>query len=612
MEMSFYNFFDKNLKEFFPMVFSLHLFALSFFIALILKKVHSSSTIGLQISLSSLCIGFLILTVVNKIGKSNRTIDEGFGQNRYQNNLWQLSSLILIFMIPLFLLYPAHPALKGYASYLVLITYGGCALFLRWINSLPRSDFESLLRMASNKEKIIVPCGIIFYTLILFAMAKIKYQNFGGYNPDDAAFYKFFLNVSRGIWHGDVYEGTTLLTWHIDFLIYPFAMLFSLWPIYDTFLLIKVGMIGLSAIPLYLIIRNDHDPLTVMLIVGAYLFFHQIAGASVADFHEVVFAPFFLLFTFYFYKHKRFPAFIVFMWMSLLIKENITVVIFSFFLYALVERRDWKWLLAPLASSIGWLFITMKVLLPYFGSNYYIHGKCMDRLMGYVRDPYTLVRMLTRPRILANVYTFFQPFLFGTPFLAKEIIFVIPWFVLALLMGGNEQIRTWHYLIIIGFGFIALSSSLGNMKKLVRNERVIPSIAAVVFFISLSCSFYWIRSEEFFAKPYLEAQKMAVRLIPKNARVCAPESMIVYLQDRKEARNELAFQKGIVEGMDFIIFDSHIDRYYLEWKNKDVTPQFIRELRKLAPERRRYSDFEFYWEKDGIFIYKSKEYGYLQ
>ena len=64
-------------------------------------------------------------------------------------------------------------------------------------------------------------------------------------------------------------------------------------------------------------------------------------------------------------------------------------------------------------------------------------------------------------------------------------------------------------------------------------------------------------------------------------------------------------REGITGDVDFIIFDSHISKYYLEWRDRDVTPEFIRDLRKLAPLKKDYQDFEFHWEKDGIFVYKN-------
>jgi len=603
-----HNLFDTRRNGSVPILYSMNIFCLSFFVGLVSLKINAASNIGIVHFLASLLVSFLILLALNRKNSGLLYKYRETSKEFHPYYYWYLSSIILLFMMPLFLLYPEHSALRGYAVSFLLLTFVACALFLRWLLVMARSEFESLLLRVKGVEKITIFLSVGFYILFLFTLAEIKYLNFGGYCPDDAAFYKFFLNISKGIWHGPVFRGTTLLAWHADFLIYPFALLFSIWPYYETFLLIKVGMLGLSAIPLYLIIRDEHNSLSVILIVASYLLFFQIAGASVWDFHEVVFAPFFLLLTFYFYKNKKFGWFMFFMVLSLLLKENISIVVFSFSVYGLMEKRGLKWLFAPLVSSMFWLFLSMKVLLPYFGSNHYIHPKCIDNILGYVKNPFNIIKAFTNPRMVAKVYTFFQPFLFIFPFFGKEIVLVLPWFLLALFIGGNEQIRTWHYLIIIGYVFVALSSSLARLRTLGNNDKVVVFITILIFFVSVSCSIYWFRVEDFIAKPYKNAQKMAIDLIPEDSSVCAPASMQVYLQEKKMAFNELSFKKERPVDIDFIIFDSHINRYYFEARGKDVTPQFIRELRKLAPRRRPYRDYEFYWEKEGIFIYKNKSY----
>jgi hypothetical protein len=75
--------------------------------------------------------------------------------------------------------------------------------------------------------------------------------------------------------------------------------------------------------------------------------------------------------------------------------------------------------------------------------------------------------------------------------------------------------------------------------------------------------------DEILPSPYVDAQRMAIAMIPKKATVCAPESMLVYLQDRRKVYNEVSMGQGITGDVDFIIFDSHISKYYLEWTDRE-------------------------------------------
>ncbi|UCE39114.1 MAG: DUF2079 domain-containing protein [Thermoplasmata archaeon] len=449
------------------------------------------------------------------------------------------------------------------------------------------------------------------YIICLFGLGLRKYLVFGGYGYDDAGFYRFFLNVSKGLWFHEIYDGGYLFSWHIDFMIYPFAALFSIWPNINTFLLIKTLMIGLSAIPLYLIIKDDHNPISLMLVVLSYLLFHQIAGTSVLDFHEVILAPFFLLFTFYFYQKEKFNLFILFMFLSLSIKENISLVIIMFFVYGLMQRRSKKWLLPPLIAGSVWLFVTIKILLPYFGSKLYIHPEGFQNILAHVKQPFNIIKTFLKPKILALIYTFLQPFLFIFLFFSRKIIFVIPWFLLVIFEGRNPQIRTWHFLILVGFAFLAYSSSLVKLKERFKSEKIVLIVATMVFFINVSSLPYWFRWEELKPKAYIDAQRRAIQLIPEDASVCAPEYMLSYLADRRILYSEVGFKEELSEDIDFIIFDSHISRYFIEYLKVDVTPRFIKELRELAPAGRDYMGYRAYWKEEGIYVYINKRYGVL-
>lgn len=555
--------------------------------------------------LSILSFSIVSLFVLSKIKRIS------FLDAYYKDSHSYISGIILFLYVPVFLHAAGHTAFNEKITISILVVWFVCTLFLKMILIVPPSKLARIGQDLRKRAKWILAVCIGIYVICLFYLGLRKYSLFGGYGIDNGYFYRFFLNCSKGLWFHEVIDGGYLLSWHVDFMLYPFAVLFSVWPDISTFLLIKTAMIGLSAIPLYLIIRDDHNPIAVLLIVFSYLLFHQIAGTSVLDFHEVILAPFFLLFTFYFYKGKKFGLFILFMLLSLSIKENIPFVIIMFFIYGLVMKRSKKWILTPLIVSVVWLFVSVKILLPYFGSKLYIHPECVKNIFSSIKDAYNMVKHLTKPRIMALIYTFFQPFLFVIPFLSKEIIFIIPWFLLVIFEGRNPQIRTWHFLIIIGFVFVAYSSALVKVKERLKSERVAIFISTIVFFVNISCFPYWCRFEELSGKPYLNAQRRAIELIPKGASVCAPEYMLSYLADRRILYSEVGFKEKLSEDIDFIIFDSHIRRYFIEYLKEDVTPRFIKELREIAPAGRDYMEYRLYWKEDGIYVYVNKRYEVL-
>jgi len=526
----------------------------------------------------------------------------------YKDSQSYISGIILFLYVPIFFHAAGHEAFNEKIIVSILLIWFVCMLSLKMILFVPPSKLARIGQDLRKRAKWILAGCVGIYVVSLFCLGLRKYLVFGGYGYDNAGFYRFFLNASKGLWFHDIIDGGYLLSWHIDFMVYPFAALFSVWPDISTFLLIKTAMIGLSAIPLYLIIRDDHSPLAVLLIVFSYLLFHQIAGTSLLDFHEVILAPFFLLFTFYFYRQEKFGLFSLFMVLSLSIKENISFVIIPFFVYGLIMKRSKKWVLAPLIAGGIWLFVSVKILLPYFGSKLYIHPECTNNILGFLKQPYNIVKILVKPRIMGLIYTFFQPFLFIFAFVCREMIFVIPWLLLIIFEGRNPQIRTWHFLIIIGFVFLGYSSTLVRLKEVVRSDRVTIFISTLVLFVSISCFPYWFRSEELIPKPYINAQRRAIGLIPKTASVCAPEYMLTHLADRRVLYSEVVFKEKLSGDIDLIIFDSHIESYYIEHLKIDITPKFIKELRERAPAGRDYMGYRLYWKEDGIYIYANRHY----
>ncbi len=137
-----------------------------------------------------------------------------------------------------------------------------------------------------------------------------------------------------------------------------------------------------------------------------------------------------------------------------------------------MQKRSKKWLLLPLIAGSGWLFVTIKILLPYFGSKLYIHPEGFQNILAHVQQPFNIIKTFLKPKMLALIYTFLQPFLFIFPFFSRKIIFVIPWFLLVIFEGRNPQIRTWHFLILVGFAFLAYSSSIDSRRCVSLRPRI--------------------------------------------------------------------------------------------------------------------------------------------
>lgn len=527
----------------------------------------------------------------------------------YEDSLSYFASMVILFIIPVVALYPDHYALSGYAKPFFLGAWLVCCICLKIALNISDQNMKKISEWLDNRIWIVLGMLLCCYILLFFGLAKLKYTNFGGFMTDEAHFMRFFENANKGDYFGETIAGARLLGTHLSFMLYIFLVPYLAYPSTNMFLLIRAAMVGLSVIPLYLIVKRRHDPVVGVCILFTYLFYHHIAGANVFDFHEVIFAPFFLLFTYYFFEKENFFMFLIFLLASLSIKENVGVVLFLFGIYALILGRSKKWIWTPMLISGFWVIFSLSVLLPYFGPKkelYSPHVIYINRLLELLKNPYVLLGLFNK-RSLGLIYSFFQPVLFFTPFLSLECLLVLPWFLVKILLSEHPSMRTWHFLIVAAFLFVAYSNSLHRMGRMIKHKRFVIGIAIVGFFVSISCLPYWFRTEEYVKKSYIEAQRETIELIPRNVSVCAPEYMLPYLVDRKTLYNEVTFQKGFRDDIDFIIFDGNIREYKKEG-GRDITPEFIISLRKLTEHKISYLSYEYFWDRDGIFIYKNKRY----
>lgn len=519
------------------------------------------------------------------------------------------SSLILLFFVPFYVAFPCHPVMTGYARPYLLFLWILAAVLLAIVLLARKESIRRWEGFLTDKSNIILLFIVIVFTLLTFGLALIKYLHFGGYYEDTTHFAQIFYRCTRGEFKTISIAGKNLLGIHFSPLLYLFVPVYYLFPYPPTLFFFRSLFLSLSIWPLYLILRSRFSRIFIFLFILAYLFFPSLAGLSIGEFHASEFAPFFIMFTFYFFIRKRFQPFLIFLLLSLGIKGgNIPLVLFFYSPYALLKKRSKKWVILPLLICAFWFLIATK-LSP--GQSWY-RPFVTANIVNNLTSPKTLISYLIqgRGRELGLIYGYLHPLGFFLPWLAVESLFALPWLIAVWLMGGNPQMITWHYAITIPFAYIALARTLEKIKSALANDRILIAIIILLLFFSVSYVPIWLRPDQFRAKPQHEALKQVLKLIPSQARVVAPRNMVINLAHRKDIFTDLRFRKtNPGEEIDYIIFDSNRKEIYREqikrgWK----TPPFIIELFKLAPEHKDYRDFSLIWEKAGVYLYRNKNY----
>ena len=228
----------------------------------------------------------------------------------------------------------------------------------------------------------------------------------------------------------------------VFWLLVPF---YFAYPHPETLLVAQTFALAIGAWPVYLLEKLKLTGGYPALWVLVYFLFVPLAHINLYDFHETSFAVAPLGFALYFIERGNRVWFLVFLVLTLLVKEEMALVGAGFGAYVWLGKRDWKLGLGVLAGSLAAFALLIQLVIPYFagGHGYPYIG---DRYAAVGGSPLGILRTLvTNPlRIATEVI---QP---------KKISYVIGMFGPVL---GLSAIAGWAALLVLPtLSYIVLSS----------------------------------------------------------------------------------------------------------------------------------------------------------
>jgi len=313
-------------------------------------------------------------------------------------------------------------------------------------------------------------------------------------------------------------------------------------------LLLQSAFIAAAGVPIYLLARDElEDSHTAWCMAVAFLFFPPIVSQHVNQIHDTQFIIVFLLFAFYFYHHERYRLFTLFLMLSCLGKENVPLTLLMFGVYALVQRRRWKWVITPwLVSGIA-LGLFFKVIMPHFRGphpyrSFSYFGTLGDTptavLENLIKKPSLLFATLLTATDILYFRRLVQPAGLVLPFLSMPVIFALPDLMVNLLVENTalKSIR-WHYNLTIGaFLFVAV---IFSVKKLIGwlARRYGPGRYAFGFSIwlvllSVANRPLWFDPNDYREPPQYNSLRAALAQVPPRASVLVPQTMLTAVADR--------------------------------------------------------------------------------
>lgn len=460
------------------------------------------------------------------------------------------------------------------------------------------------MNLSNRKQNLLLFTIIAVAFGLMFGLIIYKFSNFR-YNCLDLAIYSNVLqNTINGNWFYSTIQGGVYFGDHLELWLLPLTL--GYWgfssPIFLLF--IQAAFICLAGWPLFLIARQVlTDKKYAWLFVVLYLLNPFVWQMALFEFHILPMALFFLFFSFYFYLKKAWVPFVIFSLASLMVREDVSLIIMFFGLGLLLkERKINRYSIFAFVSGLLW-FILSLVLISSFNQGAYKYGI-------YYLDFWSKIFTLDQLDLLFGI---FLPFGF-LPFLRLKYLFpLIPIYAQYVLIGGLGTIvlRGHYATLFLVVGFIALiyvvrEILLNKIKVLIAYQKFLPIflISATIYsFITLGP----IMEINKIKRPEIEKYFFSeiINKLPSEANVVAGYDFLPYLTGNKNLYALSYVEQGfrqfsdkpymVPPQIDNVIFNE-ADILTFQLKNKDISgnsENYIYDLLVRKKPRAFIDDFSF-------------------
>ncbi|MFA5030659.1 MAG: DUF2079 domain-containing protein [Patescibacteria group bacterium] len=329
--------------------------------------------------------------------------------------------------------------------------------------------------------KIILSASLgVALALIFFSIWKYSHQL---YNALDLGIYtqtawnivhthSWFNAIQNSVYLGD----------HVEFLLYPIAYISSIYLHPLTLTVIQILAIVSTSIPLYFIAKKFLSEKTSCILSVAFLLNPLIWNIALFEFHMLAFAIPMLMWLLFAYASKSYKLFFVFLLLSLLVREDVALVIFGIGALSLIDKRSVRWWLVPFISSIGW-FIGALTINSHFAEHGYkfslfyswLGSSASDILLRLITDPWFVVsHVLNISNILLPIALLLL--FLGFPLKGlRGLIPALPIFIqICFGLFNAKTILSTHYTaLLIPFFLYATVIGIQKLQESPRVQRIL-------------------------------------------------------------------------------------------------------------------------------------------
>jgi len=456
--------------------------------------------------------------------------------------------------------------------------------------------FNTILTRDVNKPgplPFTIPVLLVAYAIYFCVISVLRHLNYQNASPFDVALYSQIQwnNIHGHFFHTSI-SGSNFVTHNSPFLILlsPF---YAIYPHPETLLVLKTLFLAFSAMPFYLILRHFVNGRSIFPLMLGYLFFPFIVGQNFNAPHETCFLPPLLLFSFYFYLKNRFKSFMVFLLLSLSVKEHMALISIMYGLYSLYLKKEKHWVILPILLGVVWGIFSMWIIY-HFQKIYHVDpypAWLIDNIKRrFLRPDYpvwfNVIWGLQTSNLghwynFSSVYLILSPVCIILPFFSSIWVLGLPELVINFLATVPLSYPTWHYDIVASI--FLLVACAGTIKKS-PSDKIQELLSWFLCICILSHFFLWWDYTNIKSNPrYVKIMNTAIRLIPQESSVSLTKHLVAYVSDKKDY---------------FLCEDSRKGEYIVLDKNENMGDCF--------KDTRQADHYAQIFHKDGIRVYKRR------
>jgi len=417
----------------------------------------------------------------------------------------------------------------------------------------------------------------------------------------------FYDNVMWNLIHGrfctynsyDSFNGGLRPCLHVSPILLVIAPVYAVYPSPLSLLFLQTVFLAAGGCAVYWLARHElQDKRLAVGFALSYLLFPALQGINMFDFHDIALCVPLLLFAFYYLRRSEYPKFALFVTLSVMCREEISLIVFMLGLYILVAKRNRALGLATSALGGGWLLFCLFILFPQSsGQNYpflyryaWLGTSYQEILKTLLLKPdVVLSQALSYPR-LVYVFLLLAPLAF-LPLLAPELMLVgFPILLGNMLSGYWIQYSIYYQysapLIPLMFAsavcgtrrilrfFEGSSAKWKWVERHVARNRLLGIILALLMLSSI-CSYFaygvsplTLNPQDYQMSDRVASANRILQLIPQNASVVADNYIGPHLSHTDRVYTPLLDPTQLSK-VDYMILDTQ-SRWYKEYKEVNM------------------------------------------